>query len=118
MGVEQFSLKSFYEIIDFHFFSWLIDNTVDVSCSELVRDRKVSTCNVFSFLLFDYYQFLSNCITLILSYLIVTLDPKGFNRKFTLIYLTCDSKKCFIYMTNVIASSTPTISASQLKSLY
>ena len=40
------------------------------------------------------------------------LDPKGINEEFTLIDLTCDSKKSFIRMTNVIASSTPMSSAS------
>ena len=49
---------------------------------------------------------------LVLSYSIVTADPKGFNGEFMIIDLTCDSKKCFIHMTNIIASSTPTISAS------
>ena len=37
---------------------------------------------------------------------------KGFNGEVTLIDLICDSKKCFIHMTNVIKSSTQTSSAS------
>ena len=62
-------------------------------------------------LLLDFHPFLSSRIALILSCLIVTLDPKGFNGEFTIIDVTCDSKKCFIHMTNVIVSSTPTSSA-------
>ena len=58
--------------------------------------------------LLDFPPFLSSWIALVLSCSIVTSDPKGFNVEFMLIDLTCDSKKCFIHMTNVIASSTPT----------
>ena len=63
-------------------------------------------------LLLDFYAFLSSWIALVLSCLIVTSDPKGFNGGFILIDLTCDSNKCFIHMTNVIASSTSISSAS------
>ena len=67
-------------------------------------------CLVHLFL--NFHPFLSNWIPLILSCLIVTSNFKGFNGKFTLIDLTCDSKKCFIHMTNGMASSTATSSAS------
>ena len=63
-------------------------------------------------LLLEFYPFLSNWITLVLSCLIVTLDLKNFNGEFKLIDLTYDSKKCVIHMKNVIAPSTPTSSAS------
>ena len=63
-------------------------------------------------LLLDFHPFLSHWITFVLSCSIVTSDPKGVSGEFTLIDLTCDSKKCFIQMTNVIALSTPTSSAS------
>ena len=42
----------------------------------------------------------------------VTSDPRGFNGEFVSIKCTCDSKKCFIYTTKVIALSTPTSSVS------
>ena len=63
-------------------------------------------------LLLDFRLFLSSWIALILSCSIVTSDLKGFNEEFTLIDLTCDSKKCFIHMTYVTVSSTPTRSTS------
>ena len=63
-------------------------------------------------LLLDFRPFLSNWITLILSCLIITSDPKGFNGEFMLIDLSCESKKYFIHTTNVIASSTPSCSVS------
>ena len=63
-------------------------------------------------LLLDCHLFLPSWIALILSCSIVTSDPKGFNREFTLIDLTCDKKNCFIHMTNVITLSTHTSLAS------
>ena len=63
-------------------------------------------------LLLDFPPFLSSWIALVLSCSIVTLDPNGFNGEFMIIDLSCDSKKYFAHMTNVIASSTPTSSAS------
>ena len=38
-------------------------------------------------------------------------DPRGFNGELISIDRFCDSKKCFIHMTNVIESSIPTSSA-------
>ena len=42
----------------------------------------------------------------------VTSDPRGFNGEFVSTDHTCNSKKGFIHITKVIASSTPTSSAS------
>ena len=63
-------------------------------------------------LLVDFHQFFSSWIALVLSCLIIASDHKSFNGEFMLIDLTYDSKKCFIHMTHIIASSIPTSSAS------
>ena len=42
----------------------------------------------------------------------VTSDPRDFKGEFISTDRTCDSKKCLIYMTKVIASSIPTSLAS------
>ena len=41
-----------------------------------------------------------------------TSDPRDFNELFVFIEHTCDSKKCLIHKTKVIALSTPRSSAS------
>ena len=84
MGVKQFCLKCFSKIIAFHIFSWVVNDSADVSCFELVSDTKVPYCNVFSFLLLDFCLILSNWIVLVLFCPIVTSNPKGFNGEFTL----------------------------------
>ena len=76
----------------------------------VIQKYLTAMCSVL--IILGFYLFLSNWITLVLSCLIATLDPKGFNREFKLIDLTCDSKKFFIHMTNSIVSLTLTRSAS------
>ena len=103
MSVECFSLKCLSKIITFYISSWLVCNSADIKYLTLI-------CLIL--LLLNFYSFLSNWVALVLSCSIVTSDLKDFSREFKFIGLTCDSKKCFIHMTNVIASSTPTSSAS------
>ena len=57
--------------------------------------------------LHDFHSFLSSWIALVLSCLIVTLDPKGFNGEFMLLDLICHLKKSFVPLINVIALPTP-----------
>ena len=63
-------------------------------------------------LLLDFNPFLSSWIALVLSCSMITSDPRGFKGEFISTDRTCDSKKCSIHMTKVMASSTPTSSAS------
>ena len=61
----------------------------------------------FILLLLNSLLFLSNWIVPTSSCSIVALYPKGFNGEFMLIDLICDLKKCFVPVTNIIASPTP-----------
>ena len=92
MSVLQWVWNTRYlcKIIVFLLFSWLVDKSADASSFEFVRDKKVLHVDVLGFLVLDFHPFLSKWIALVLSSLIVTSDPKGFNEEFTSIDLSCD----------------------------